>query len=71
MRGSIPVRGEGLENRVYYMAVNRIGDEEGFHYIGESRINNLNGDLMAHAGHDRPAILCADIDPAKGAKRKS
>jgi predicted amidohydrolase len=59
-----------LENRVYYMAVNRIGDEEGFHYIGESRIHNVNGDLMAHAGHDRPAILIAEIDADKSRQKK-
>lgn len=59
-----------LENRVYYMAVNRVGDEEGHHYIGESRINNLNGELLAHAGHDRPAILTAEIDPTQARQKR-
>lgn len=59
-----------LENRVFYMAVNRTGDESGFHFIGQSRIHDCTGDLLAVCDHDRPAILVADIDPARARQKR-
>jgi 5-aminopentanamidase len=59
-----------LENRIFYMAVNRIGDESGFHFIGQSRIHDCTGDLLAVCDHDRPAILAADIDPARARQKR-
>lgn len=59
-----------LENRVYYMAVNRIGNESGFYFIGQSRIHDCTGDLLAVCDHDRPAILAADIDPARARQKR-
>ena len=57
-----PVR--ALENHIYFAAVNRIGVESGFHYIGRSSITDYAGERLAAAEHDREAILYADIDPA-------
>jgi len=59
-----------LENRVFYMAVNRIGDEAGFHFIGQSRIHDCTGDLLALCDHDRPAILAAEIDPGRARQKR-
>jgi predicted amidohydrolase len=59
-----------LENRIFYMAVNRIGDEAGFHFIGQSRIHDCTGDLLAVCDHDRPAILVAEIDPARARQKR-
>jgi 5-aminopentanamidase len=59
-----------LENRVFYMAVNRTGDESGFHFIGQSRIHDCTGDLLAVCDHDRPAILVAEIDPARARQKR-
>jgi predicted amidohydrolase len=59
-----------LENRIYYMAVNRIGDEAGFHFIGQSRIHDCTGDPLAVCDHDRAAILVADIDPARARQKR-
>lgn len=53
-----------IENHVYYMAVNRTGEERGFKYIGASRIVDFNGTVMASAGEE-DEILYADIDPTK------
>ena len=53
-----------LENHVYYAAVNRVGEERGFRFIGQSRIIACNGELLASAGADAPEIVTADIDPA-------
>jgi len=57
-----PVR--ALENKIYFAAVNRIGVESGFHYIGHSSITDPFGESIDKAFHDREAILYADIDPA-------
>ncbi len=53
-----------LENNIYFMAVNRVGDERGFHFIGKSKICHPNGHDLACADHDRPAVLLAEIEPA-------
>jgi predicted amidohydrolase len=58
-----------LENRVYFAAVNRVGTERGFRFIGLSRICDITGDLLAVSEDDRETILYATIDPA-GARAK-
>jgi predicted amidohydrolase len=59
------VQCRALENHVYYAAVNRIGSERGTRYVGQSRLVNLNGDLLAEAGPDAECILYAQIDPER------
>src|SRR5207247_8730803 len=59
----VPAR--ALENHVYYAAVNRVGAEGGFRFIGQSRLVHCGGDLMAVCDHDREASLFAPIDPEK------
>jgi predicted amidohydrolase len=59
----IPAR--ALENHVYYAAVNRIGTERGFNFIGMSRIFGCTGEFLAVSENDEPTILYADIDPEK------
>lgn len=50
------------ENMVYVATCNRVGDENGFHFIGKSKILSPTGEIMASAG-DGPAVLIADVDP--------
>ncbi len=57
----IPAR--ALENHVYYAAVNRIGTERGFKFIGMSRIIGCRGEFLAVCEDDQPTILYAEIDP--------
>jgi predicted amidohydrolase len=52
-----------LENHVYFMAVNRVGTERGFDFIGNSRICDPKGNTLALADHPNEEILYADIDP--------
>lgn len=54
-----------IENHVYYMGVNRIGEERGFRYIGTSRIVDYNGQLLASSPGDEETILYAEIDPER------
>jgi 5-aminopentanamidase len=63
----VPAR--ALENHVYYAAVNRVGDERGFHFQGHSRIANCSGEYLAFSEGDREEILYATIDP-EDARRK-
>ena len=62
-RTLIPAR--ALENHVYYAAVNRVGTERGFRFIGMSRILGCTGEFLAVSEDDLPTILYADIDPEK------
>lgn len=54
-----------MENAVYFIAVNRIGVERGFRFIGQSRICDPSGETLAEASSDQEEILYADIDPAR------
>ena len=53
-----------LENNVYYAAVNRVGTERGFRFIGQSKICHPSGSTLAEAAHDREEVLCAEVDVA-------
>ena len=67
--GAVPtvkhlVQCRALENNLFYAAVNRVGEERGFRFIGQSRIVACNGELLAAGGPDEGTILYAEIDPA-------
>jgi predicted amidohydrolase len=57
------VQCRALENWLYYAAVNRVGTEQGFRFLGQSRLVACNGDLLATASEDREEIIYATIDP--------
>jgi predicted amidohydrolase len=59
-----------IENHVYYAAVNRIGEERGFRYIGCSRLVDFNGNLMVSSPDDRAEILFAEIEPEKARDKR-
>ncbi len=63
----IPTR--AMENTVYVMAVNRVGEESGFRFIGSSSIVDPNGRLLARAGADSGEVLLAEIDPARARQK--
>jgi predicted amidohydrolase len=58
------VQARALENQVYFFAVNRVGEEGGFRFIGQSRLVLPSGELAAAAG-DGPEIIYGEIDPEK------
>ena len=64
----IPTR--AMENTVYVMAVNRVGKESGFRFIGGSSIVDPSGRRLAQAGPDSEEILYAEIDPAIARKKR-
>ena len=63
------INARSIENAVYYMAVNRVGDERGFQFIGRSKISDPSGVTIAEATGLGEEILYAEIDPAR-ARRK-
>jgi predicted amidohydrolase len=58
-----------FENRINYIAVNRVGRERGFTFIGQSKIVDYTGKTLASGSRSREEILYADIDLA-GARNK-
>ena len=53
-----------LENTVYYVSANRVGEERGFRFIGLSRIVDVHGRTLAEADGSSETILFARVDPA-------
>ena len=58
------INSRAMENGVYFAAVNRVGTENGFRFIGKSRICSPLGATMTSIDNDKPGIIRADIDPA-------
>jgi len=57
------VQCRALENHLYYAAVNRVGTERGFRFLGQSRLVNCLGELLAAGSEDREEMLFAEIQP--------
>jgi predicted amidohydrolase len=68
--GQYLVPARALENHVYYAAVNRVGSEGGFHFIGRSRIVDVSGDMLAASEGDGEEILYAEIDPERARRKR-
>jgi 5-aminopentanamidase len=64
----IPTR--AMENTVYAMAVNRVGEESGFRFIGTSSIVDPSGRVLARAGADGEEVLFADVDPSLARRKR-
>lgn len=59
-----------MENGVYYVAVNRVGRERGFEFIGRSRICAPDGSTLATSDGTSEEILYADVDPERARKKR-
>jgi predicted amidohydrolase len=57
------INARASENKVFFIAVNRVGMERGFGFIGKSKICDVHGNNLAMADHTRETIIYADIDP--------
>lgn len=64
------VNSRAMENGVYFAAVNRIGLERGFSFIGRSRICNPVGATVETANHNDFAILRTEIDVAQSRQKR-
>lgn len=51
-----------LENNVYFLSVNRVGEERGFRFIGQSRLCEPSGNALVDAPEYGEMALIHDID---------
>lgn len=51
-----------MENHLFFVAANRVGQERGFEFCGHSSICGPDGVELARAADDREQILYADVD---------
>lgn len=59
-----------IENTVYAIACNRVGEERGFRFVGRSSIVDPSGEALAFASPDREEILYAEIDPLRARTKR-
>jgi predicted amidohydrolase len=64
------INARGLENNIFYAAVNRVGVERGFRFIGRSRIVDVHGKTLALATAEQEEVLYAEIDPLKAREKR-
>jgi predicted amidohydrolase len=57
------LRARAIENQVYVVACNRVGESEGTSFFGQSMVIDPWGEVLAEA-EDQEQILVADIDKA-------
>lgn len=62
--------GRAIENTVYAMAVNRVGEERGSRFVGRSSIHAPSGETLARAGAEGEEILLAEIDPERARAKR-
>jgi len=56
------INARALENAVYFIAVNRVGTERGFPFIGRSKICDPQGNTLVESTSVTEEVLYADID---------
>lgn len=59
---AVYMRARAMENCVYGLYTNLVGDEKRFHYCGQSCAIGPDGRILAIADHDRPALLYCTVD---------
>ena len=64
------INARSIENGIYFIAVNRVGTERGFEFIGMSRICAPSGETLASATGTDEEILYAEIDPEKARRKR-
>jgi len=64
------LRARAIENQAFVAAVNRVGDGDGLHYVGDSAAVSPLGETLAE-GDDQERLLIADVDPERVAKLRA
>ena len=62
---SYAINTRALENAMYYLSADRVGEERGFRFIGLSRICDVHGRNLAEADGESEMVLTAAIDPVQ------
>lgn len=63
------IHARALDNAVYFMAVNRVGVERGFAFLGRSKIVGPDGQTLTECSAEGEALFYADIDPSKSRRK--
>jgi predicted amidohydrolase len=66
----VVINARALENHVYFLAVNRAGEERGFRFIGRSKCCEPSGQTMVQARPDGEQVFYAEIDPALARRKR-
>jgi predicted amidohydrolase len=63
-------RARAVENHVYYLAVNRVGEERGVRFLGRSLFVDCDGSTLAEGSPDQEEIIYANIDLDRARDRR-
>jgi predicted amidohydrolase len=64
------LRARAIENQAFVAGVNRVGDGDGLHYVGDSAAIAPLGETLAE-GDDKESVLYADVDTEKVSKLRA
>lgn len=59
-----------MENKLFFASCNRVGDENGFSFRGESAIYGVGGEVLASAS-DSEAVIVAEFDMAEARNKRT
>lgn len=65
---AMPIR--SLENRVFSITANRIGEERGLRFIGMSQINSPKAEILLRASEDKEEVGVVDISLEEARNKK-
>lgn len=65
---AMPIR--SLENRVFSITANRIGEERGLKFIGMSQINSPKAEILLRASEDKEEVGLVEINVEKARNKK-
>lgn len=52
-----------IENHLFVVSSNRVGQEQGFRFIGKSKIIAPGGQIISSADNEEETVIAADINP--------
>jgi predicted amidohydrolase len=64
------VNTRALENHVFYAAVDRVGTERGWQFIGRSKVVDCNGDTLAEASTESEELLVVEVELPEANKNR-
>lgn len=63
------VNTRALENKIHFVAVNRVGSERGTSFYGRSKIVGASGDTLIEASRDKEEIVYAEVSLAEAREK--
>lgn len=64
------INSRACENHINFAAVNRVGVERGWQFIGRSKVVDYNGDTLAEASRESEQLLFVEVDLKEANKNK-